>query len=88
MGIAVALVDFMGGPRDVSGILGQLDLEIGEYLPNFSREGANKPHLLRRDLRTSWKPILVIFDTYEDVANNANVADWLSRNFSAKSRQQ
>jgi hypothetical protein len=52
LGIAVALVDFKGGPRDVSGILGQLDLEIGEHLPTFSREGANKPHLLRRDLRT------------------------------------
>ena len=81
MGIAVALVDFKGGPRDVSGILGQLDLEIGEYLPNFPREGANKPHLLRRDLRTLRKPILIIFDTYEDVANNANVVDWLSQQF-------
>ena len=37
--------------------------------------------MLRRDLRTSRKPVLVIFDTYEDVANNANIADWLSQQF-------
>jgi hypothetical protein len=78
LGIAVALVDFKGGPRDVSGILGQLYLEIGDHLPNFSREGANKPHLLRRDLRALRQPVLIIFDTYEDVANNVNIADWLS----------
>ena len=81
LGVAVALVDFKGGPRDVFGILGQLDLEISDQLPNFSREGANKPHLLRRDLRTLRQPVLVIFDTYEDVANNANIADWLNHQF-------
>jgi hypothetical protein len=81
MGIAVALVDFKGGPRDVSGILGQLYLEISDHLPNFSREGANKAHLLRRDLRTLRQPVLIIFDSYEDVANNTNIANWLNQQF-------
>jgi hypothetical protein len=84
LGIAVALVDFKGGPRDVSGILGQLYLEIGDLLPNFSRQGADKPHLLRGDLRKLRQPVLVIFDTYEDVANNPNIADWLNQQFFAE----
>jgi len=81
LGIAVALVDFKGGPRDVLGILGQLYLEIGDLLPNFSRQGADKAHLLRGDLRKLRQPVLVIFDSYEDVANNPNIADWLNQQF-------
>jgi hypothetical protein len=81
LGVAVALVDFKGGSRDVLGILGQLDLEISDQLPNFSREGANRPHLLRKDLRTLRQPVLVIFDTYDEVANNTNIADWLNHQF-------
>ena len=62
------------------GILGQFELDLGEkYLPNFCRQGAEKVHLLRKDLRALRKPALLIFDTYETVAENTIIADWISQ---------
>lgn len=63
----------------VEGILGDIDLELGALLPNFSREGANKAHLLRKDFRKLREPVLLIFDHYEDVAANKAIADWLNQ---------
>jgi hypothetical protein len=84
LGIGVARIDFKGGLLDVLGILGQFYLELGRYLPNFTRDGANKTHLLRKDLRTLRQPVLVIFDSYEHVADNANVVGWLNQQFFAE----
>jgi hypothetical protein len=78
LGLPVAPVDFKGGGLKIEDVLGQLDLEIGEHLPNFSREGANKTHLLRKDLRALRKPVLLVFDAYEGAADNKIVADWVN----------
>lgn len=79
LGIPVVFVNFKGGGFDVPGVLGQFDLDLNAQLPNFSREGANKTHLLRKDLRALRSPALLIFDTYEDVVGNQGVADWLNQ---------
>jgi hypothetical protein len=80
-GVLVVQLDLKGGGLDVEGILGQFDLELGERLPDFSREGASKTHLLRRDLRRLRQPVLVIFDTYEGCTENKRVVDWLDQQF-------
>jgi hypothetical protein len=64
--------------------LGQFDLDLGKLLPNFSRDGASKTHLLRKDLRALRQPVLVIFDSYEDATNNKIVTDWLNQQFLAE----
>jgi hypothetical protein len=82
LSIPVVSVDFKGGTLAVPGILEQFDLDIGFYLPNFSNAGANRTtHLLRKDLRSLLKPILVIFDSYEDAVGNKEVTDWLNQQF-------
>jgi hypothetical protein len=84
LGIPVVRVDLKGGGTDVEAILGQFYLDFGQHLPNFSREGASKTHLLRRDLRSLQRPVLVIFDTYESCVGNRPVADWLNQQFLAE----
>jgi hypothetical protein len=79
--IRVVRVDFKGGSLKLDDILGQFQLELNEHLPNFCREGASKTHLLRMDLRALRKPVLVIFDGYEDVAENKVVSDWMNQLF-------
>jgi hypothetical protein len=74
-------VNFKGGGMDVEAILGQFDLDMSSQLPNFSREGAKKTHLLRKDLRYLRQAVLVIFDGYEDAADNKTVVDWLTQLF-------
>jgi hypothetical protein len=79
LGIPTVRVDFKGGGLDVQAVLGQFELDLGAvHLPKFSRDGANKTHLLRKDLRSLRRPVLVIFDTYEDAAANKTVNDWLN----------
>jgi len=78
LGIPVAPVNFKGGALMIEDILGQIDLELGTHLPNFSGGGASKIHLLRKDLRALREPVCLVFDSYEDVADNKTVADWLS----------
>lgn len=79
--IPVAQVNFKGGVLDIPAILGQFLLDVGEYLPNFTRQGGDKSHLLRRDLRGLRHPILVIFDSYELIAENKPIVDWLCQQF-------
>lgn len=79
LGIPVVQVDFKGGGENVEAVLGQFDLDLGEHLPNFCRDGSCKPHLLRKDLRALRRPVLAIFDTYEKAADNQPVADLLSQ---------
>jgi hypothetical protein len=79
LGILVMGVNFKAGELDVAALLGQFDLDLGDRLPNFSRQGGDKTHLLRKDLRTLRQPVLIIFDSYEHVAENKIVADWLSQ---------
>jgi hypothetical protein len=81
LGIPVVHVDFKGGGVDIESILGHFDLELSQHLPNFSRNGANKTHLLRKDLRGLRQPVLVIYDSYEDCVGNKTVADWLNQQF-------
>jgi hypothetical protein len=81
LGVPVVRLDFKGGGSDVESILGEFELDLGQSLPNFSREGAIKTHLLRRDLRRLREPILVIFDTYEACVGNQTVVDWMSQQF-------
>ena len=77
LGIPVVRVDFKGGGLDVADVLGQFDLDLGAHLPNFSHQGAAKTHLLRKDLRALRQPVLIIFDSYENAADNKTVTDWL-----------
>ncbi|HMO66406.1 MAG TPA: TIR domain-containing protein [Verrucomicrobiota bacterium] len=79
--VPVARINFKGGGLDVAGVLGQFHLELKEHLPNFCREGASRTHLLRRDLRDLRRPVFVLFDHFEDVAENRTVADWLTQHF-------
>jgi hypothetical protein len=84
LGIPVVYVDLKGGGVTVEDILGQFDLDLNRHLPNFTREGASKTYLLRRDLRNLRHPVLVIFDTYEGAASNQTVVDWLNQQFFAE----
>jgi hypothetical protein len=79
--VPVVQLDMKGGGLDFEGILGQFDLELGEHLPNFSREGARKTHLLRKDLRGLRQTVLIIFDSYESCAGNQTVVDWINQQF-------
>ncbi len=81
IGIRRVKVDFKGGTVDLAGLLGQFDLDLGDLLPTFSREGANKTHLLRKAIRALRQPLLAIFDSYEDAAFNNIVTDWLHQQF-------
>jgi hypothetical protein len=76
--LPVVFVNFSGGGFDISNILGQFDLELSAQLPNFSREGAGRTHLLRKDLRAMRTPALLMFDTYELAADSQTVVDWLN----------
>jgi SEFIR domain-containing protein len=79
LGLPVARVDFRVGTLNTEAILGQLYLDLGDHLPNFSREGANKTFLLCKDLRALRQPVFLILDSYEDAADNKPVADWLNQ---------
>ena len=79
--VPFARINFKGGSLDVAGVLGQFALELEEHLPSFCREGSNKTHLLRKDLRDLRSPVLVLFDHFEGVAENRTVADWLTQQF-------
>ncbi|HEV3315840.1 MAG TPA: SEFIR domain-containing protein [Candidatus Angelobacter sp.] len=79
LGLPVAQIDFKGGVLKIEDVLGIIDLELGAHLPNFSRDGANKSHMLRKDLRGLRQPVLLIFDSYEAGAANQFIADWLSQ---------
>lgn len=81
LGIKSVRVDFKGGGLELSSVIGQFDLDLGELLPNFSRAGGDKTHLLRKDLRALRRPVLVIFDSYEDTIDNKAVTDWLNQQF-------
>jgi hypothetical protein len=84
LGITVAPVNFKGGALSVDATLGQIGLELGANLPNFSREGSNKTHLLCKDLRALRQPVLLIFDHYEDAAENKPLADWFNQQLLAE----
>jgi hypothetical protein len=77
--LPVARVDFKGGILKIGDVLGQLELDLGEHLPHFSREGADKTYLLRKDLRALRQPVVLIFDSYEYAADSQAVADWLNQ---------
>jgi hypothetical protein len=81
LGVPVVQLDLKGGGLAVEGILGQFYLDLGQSLPEFSREGASKTVLLRKDLRGLRHPVLVIFDTYEGCAGNQPVVDWINQQF-------
>jgi hypothetical protein len=78
LGVSVAFIDFKGGTSNTQDVLGQIDLDLGARLPNFSQELPKKSYTLRKDLRTLRQPVLLIFDSYEDAADNQNIVDWLN----------
>jgi hypothetical protein len=78
LGVPVAFIDFKGGTLNTEDVLGQIDLELGGRLPNFSPEQPKKSYTLRKDLRALRQPVLLIFDSYEDAADNQSIADWLN----------
>jgi hypothetical protein len=78
IGVPVAYIDFKGGTLKTDDVLSQIDLDIGAHLPTFSKEEPRKPYSLRKDLRALGQPVLLIFDSYEDVAGNQNIAEWLN----------
>jgi len=78
--IPVVQLDLKGGGLDVEDILGQFYLDLGQSLPDFSRERRSTV-LLRKDLRGLRQPVLVVFDTYEGCIGNKPVVDWLDQQF-------
>ena len=81
LGIPTVRVDFKGSAVNIDHILGRFDLDLSTHLPNFSRDGANKTSLLLKDLRSLEQPVLVIFDSYETIADNSTIVDWLNQQF-------
>lgn len=75
--IAVAYVDFKAGMQGVQDVLGHIDLEVGNELPNFTAARAGQTHLLRKDLRKLSQPLLLIFDTFEHAEGNRDLTEWL-----------
>jgi hypothetical protein len=77
LGVQTCRVD-LKSCTDVASILGQIYLDLGSLLPNFSDSGGSKSHLLRKDLRALRKPVLLILDSYDQaVEDNKEVADWV-----------
>jgi hypothetical protein len=84
LGLPVVTVNFKGGVLDTEGVLGNFDLDLGDHLPNFSRERPYRTHLLRKDLRALRRPVLLIFDSYESAADNTVMADWINQQLLAE----
>jgi hypothetical protein len=78
LGVPQARIDFKGGTLNTENVLDQFDLDLGKYLSNFSHENPKKSYTLRKDLRALRQPVLLIFDSYEDAAENKDIADWLN----------
>jgi len=79
VGIPFCYVDFKGGRSSTEKVLESLALDLGDHLPNFSRERQSlRPFLLRKDLRALRQPVLLIFDTFEGAAENKPLSDWLN----------
>jgi hypothetical protein len=78
--IPVVQLDLKGGGLDVKDILGQFYLDLGQSLPDFSRDRGSTVSL-RKDLRGLRQPVLVVFDTYEGCIGNQPVVDWLDQQF-------
>jgi hypothetical protein len=79
LGLPVAYIDFKSGIiKTTEDILGLIDLELGEHLPIFSKSQPKASSTLRKDLRALRQPVLVIFDSYEDIAGNQTIVDWLN----------
>jgi hypothetical protein len=74
LGVPVARIDFKSSYENKEDILGQIDIDLGEHLPNFRREGASRTHLLLRDLRALRRPALIIIDSYEKAGA---YSDWV-----------
>lgn len=73
-----ARIDFKAGTLNTENVLDQVDLDLGKHLLNFSQEHPKKSYTLRKDLRALRQPVLLIFDSYEDAAENKDIADWLN----------
>lgn len=83
LGIPVAYVDFKGGAWTLEDTLGRVDADLGAVLPNLYRSELKKSYELHKDLRATREPVLLIFDTYEDIATNRSIAEWLNVQFLA-----
>ncbi len=77
VGIAHAVVDFKGGARTVDDVLGELKLNLRDRLRDFAAQGGNSKNLLREDLRTLDRPVLLVLDSYEKARQFPDLADWL-----------
>jgi hypothetical protein len=73
--IPIAHIDFKCGTLDVQGILAQLDLDLAPHLPEFHSK--KDSHVLRKAMRGLRRPVLIVFDSYEDVALNPEITNWL-----------
>ena len=78
LGIPVGRLDFRANYSDVAAVLGKLDLDLGQFLPNFSRLGGDKMHLLIKDLRALRQPLMLVLDTYEKASGVFQ--DWVCQN--------
>jgi SEFIR domain-containing protein len=78
LGIPIARLDFKANYTDVAAVLGQLYTDLGDHLPNFSRAGGDKMHLLIKDLRALRRPVLLVLDTYEKASGVFR--DWVCQN--------
>jgi hypothetical protein len=80
--IPVAHLDFKANYGSVADILGWVCLGLGDYLPNFAGQGADKTHLLVKDLRTLRQPVLLVLDTFDKAT--ADFQDWACQNLLAE----
>jgi hypothetical protein len=80
--LPVVYIDLKDSSLDLDSLLGCFDNALSGLLPNFTR--SPKAHLLRKDLRGLRQPFLAIFDTYEAIADNPILRDWLNLQFLAE----
>ena len=80
-GIGVVHIDLKGGGMDLESILGLIALDAKPWLPEFAADPQYRPHLLRKDLRGLRRPLLFVFDHYEDAAGNERFTSWLRLQF-------
>lgn len=81
LGIPTVRVDLKASGLNAEFIHDQFDLELSNLLPNFSAASRKTVQTLRKDLRALRRPVLVMFDSYEAIAGNTPLEEWLGLHF-------
>lgn len=77
LAIPTVRVDLKASGLDRDFIHAQFDLELSEFLPNFSAAPHKTVQALRKELRALRRPVLAVFDSFESIADNRPLEEWL-----------